>query len=111
MDRDRSAYYREVEPLFSQGRIDVLDHPALIRELRMLERRPRAGGADRVDHPRGGKDDHANALAIAATHAALARVTRVSLKRARQSAEAMAGLRRTSPWDLGGPHWRAWEHQ
>ena len=71
VDRDRSSYYLEVEPLFSQGRIDVLDHPTLVRELRFLERRPRAGGVDRVDHPRGGHDDHANALAIAAAHAAV----------------------------------------
>ena len=32
----------------------------------MLERRPQAGGKDRVDHPRGQHDDHANALALAA---------------------------------------------
>ena len=67
VDRDRSAYYLEVEPLFSQGRIDLLDHLPLAREWRALERRPRAGGTDRVDHPRGGHDDHANAVAIAAT--------------------------------------------
>ena len=54
VDRDRSGYYLEIEPLFSQGRIALLDHPVLVRELRALERRPRAGGADRVDHPRGG---------------------------------------------------------
>ena len=69
VERDRSAYFLEVEPLFSQGRIEVLDHPTLIRELRSLERRPRSGGIDRVDHPRGGHDDHANALAIAAAQA------------------------------------------
>ncbi len=67
VDRDRSGYYLEVEPLFSQGRIDLLDHLPLAREWRALERRPRAGGTDRVDHPRGGHDDHANAVAIAAT--------------------------------------------
>ena len=71
VDRDRSGYYLEIEPLFSQGRIALLDHPVLVRELRALERRPRAGGMDRVDHPRGGHDDHANALAIAAAHAAV----------------------------------------
>ena len=50
----------------SQGRIDLLDHLPLAREWRALERRPRAGGTDRVDHPRGGHDDHANAVALAA---------------------------------------------
>ena len=51
----------------SQGRIDLLDHLPLAREWRALERRRRAGGTDRVDHPRGGHDDHANAVALAAT--------------------------------------------
>jgi len=32
----------------------------------LLERRPRAGGKTLVDHPHGGHDDHANALALAA---------------------------------------------
>jgi hypothetical protein len=63
---DRSSAYLEAEPLFAQGHIEVLDHPTLIRELRMLERRLQAGGKDRVDHPRGQHDDHANALALAA---------------------------------------------
>ncbi len=63
---DRSSAYLEVEPLFAQGQIEILDHPELIRELRMLERRPQAGGKDRVDHPRGRHDDYANALALAA---------------------------------------------
>jgi hypothetical protein len=63
---DRSAAYLAVEPLFSQGTIALLDHPQLVRELKMLERRPRAGGKTLVDHPSGLHDDHANALALAA---------------------------------------------
>ena len=41
----------------------------LRRELQCLERRPRPGGRTIVDHPRGGHDDHANALALAAVRA------------------------------------------
>jgi hypothetical protein len=63
---DRSAAYLEVEPLFAQGRIALLDHPRLARELKLLERRPRSGGKTIVDHPTGQHDDHANALALAA---------------------------------------------
>ncbi|MDO8478617.1 MAG: hypothetical protein Q7W02_20965 [Candidatus Rokubacteria bacterium] len=63
---DRSSAYLEAEPLFAQAHIEILDHPTLIRELRMLERRPQVGGKDRVNHPRGQHDDHANALALAA---------------------------------------------
>jgi hypothetical protein len=63
---DRSAAYVEAEPLFAQGRIEILDDETLSRELRNLERRPRPGGKPLIDHPRGGHDDHANALALAA---------------------------------------------
>jgi hypothetical protein len=39
------------------------NHPQLIRELRLLERRTHRSGKDVVDHGRNGHDDHANALA------------------------------------------------
>ena len=63
-ERDKSAAYLEAEPFFAQGRIDLVDHPKLIRELKTLERRPRAGGKVLVDHPHGSHDDYANALAL-----------------------------------------------
>ena len=62
-EADTAQVYLEVEPLFAQGRIELLDHPMLAREFKQLERRPRPGGRTLVDHPRGGHDDHANALA------------------------------------------------
>jgi len=71
---DKSLAYLETEPLFTQGRIELLDHPQLARELMLLERRPRAGGRMLVDHPTGGHDDYANALALAATLAASTRI-------------------------------------
>ena len=63
-ESDKSYFYLEMEPLFAQGKISLLDHPELERELKLLERRPRQGGKVLVDHPRGRHDDHANALAI-----------------------------------------------
>lgn len=63
---DKAAAYLEIEPLFATGRLALLDHPQLSRELKLLERRPRAGGRTIVDHPSGRHDDHANALALAA---------------------------------------------
>jgi len=71
---DKSSAYLEIEPLFAQGHIQVLDHPHLIRELKTLERRPRAGGKTLVDHPHGGHDDYANALALAAAKARQGRI-------------------------------------
>jgi hypothetical protein len=62
---DKSAAYAECAPLFAQGRVRVLDDPAMLRELKMLERRPRAGGKPWIDHPRGQHDDRANALCLA----------------------------------------------
>jgi len=52
--------------------VELLDHPALARELKNLERKPRLGGRVAVDHPRGLHDDHANALAISAAAVAAA---------------------------------------
>jgi hypothetical protein len=68
----RSEAYLEVEPLFAQNRIGILDDPVLHRELKLLERRPRPGGKTTVDHPSGSAhhDDRANALCLAAAHAA-----------------------------------------
>ena len=62
---EKSQAYLEVEPLFATGHIEILDHPQLIRELRLLERRPRPGGKVLGDHPHGSHDDYANALALA----------------------------------------------
>ena len=50
-EMDKSAAYLEAEPLFAQGRVELLDHAQLVRELKNLERRARAGGRLLVDHP------------------------------------------------------------
>ena len=65
--------YLEMEPLILQGRIEPLDHPQLIRELKMLERQAPAGGRPEITHPRGAHDDYANALALAAAKEATKR--------------------------------------
>ena len=64
----KSDAYLETHPLFAQGAIDILDDSTLVRELKLLEARPRAGGRTQVDHPSGGRfhDDYANALCLAA---------------------------------------------
>jgi hypothetical protein len=58
----RSEIYLETLPLFSQGKVELLDLPALRTQLLLLERKPRAGGRDSVDHPRGAHDDLANSV-------------------------------------------------
>jgi hypothetical protein len=52
--------------LFSRDQIAILEHARQERELQSLERRTRVGGKYVVDHPRGGHDDYANVLALAA---------------------------------------------
>ncbi len=78
-DLDKSAIYCEVLPLFSQGQVELLDVPQLLTQLRMLERRPRAGGkGDLVDHPPRGNDDAANATCGALWLASKGRIERRS---------------------------------
>ncbi len=61
-DLDKSSIYLAALPLFAQHGVALLDHPRLLTELRLLERRPRMGGKpDLVDHPPRQTDDVANA--------------------------------------------------
>jgi hypothetical protein len=69
-ERDRSALYADALPLFTAGRAHLLDQRRLVAQLASLERRTHAGGRDRIDHPVGGHDDAANAVAGALTLAA-----------------------------------------
>jgi len=60
--KDKSSLYIESLPLFTAQKVELLDVPKLATELRLLERRARAGGrGDIVDHPPRGTDDIANA--------------------------------------------------
>jgi hypothetical protein len=62
-DKVKSELYLELLPAVNSGRIEILDHPELLRELRGLERRRGASGKDRVDHFPGAHDDNANCVA------------------------------------------------
>jgi hypothetical protein len=77
-ERVRSDIYRECVPLFSGGRVRLLDEARLCTQLKMLERRVGANGRDVFDHGRGGHDDCANASAGALLAAARAAGTGVA---------------------------------
>ena len=63
---DTSRAFAALEPWLAQGRLELLDHPELLRELRLLEKRARVGNKPPlIAAPRGGHDDHAAALAHA----------------------------------------------
>jgi hypothetical protein len=68
-DRPKSALYLESLPLWARGLVSIPDHPRLVRELRLLERRTHRSGKDTVDHGRSGHDDLANVLCGCAAHA------------------------------------------
>lgn len=91
VDHDKSYYYLQLEPLFAQGRVELLDDDLTAREFRILERRMMPGGKIKIDHARGMHDDHANAFAIAATKATHGRINTKGI--------ILCGERRT----VGGP--------
>ena len=62
-DLDKSRLYLELLAQVNAEAIEIPDDPALLRELRGLERRRGPSGRDRVDHRPGAHDDRANALA------------------------------------------------
>jgi hypothetical protein len=62
-DRDRSALYLDVLPLFTSGRARLIDNPRLVHQFATLERRTSRTGRDRVDHAIGSHDDAANSAA------------------------------------------------
>lgn len=62
-DLPASELYKEAVPLFTREQISIPDHPQLVRELRLLERRTSRMGKDSITHPPGGHDDYANSLA------------------------------------------------
>jgi hypothetical protein len=62
-EKPKSDLYLEALPVVNAGKVELLDLPELLRELRGLERRRGTSGRDRVDHRSGAHDDRANAAA------------------------------------------------
>jgi hypothetical protein len=62
-ERDRSAIYLDTLPLFTSGRVRLLDIPRLVSQFAGLERKTSAVGKDKVDHGPAGMDDLCNAAA------------------------------------------------
>lgn len=71
-EKAKSDLYAELLPRLCSGEIELLDDEAMVTQLASLERRTRAGGRDVIDHPPGGHDDLANAVA-GVSYAAVAR--------------------------------------
>ena len=69
-ERDRSGVYMDTLPLFTSGRVKLLDNPRMILQFSALERRTFATGRERID-PRPGHDDLANSAAISLSLASM----------------------------------------
>lgn len=62
-DRDRSEIYLDALPLFTTGRVRLIENRKLVTQFAALERRTSPIGKDRVDHGRNGADDLCNSAA------------------------------------------------
>ena len=58
----KSSLYKNVLPLITSGRVELLDKPRLRNQAINLERRSK-GGRESIDHTRGAHDDVINAVA------------------------------------------------
>jgi hypothetical protein len=67
--RDRSSIYGDVLPLFTAGRVRLLDNRRLVGQFAALERTTTAT-RDKIDHPKHAHDDLCNAAAGALVLAA-----------------------------------------
>lgn len=93
---DRSAIYLEALPLFTSGRVRILDNKRMVNQFASLERRTSAAGKDRVDHGPGGHDDVCNS-------AALALVTRAARQPLVISDEVLARSAQPTPYGRAHP--------
>lgn len=59
----RSELYLNLLPVLNSEAVDLLAHRKLVNQLVSLERRVARGGRESIDHPPGGHDDCANAVA------------------------------------------------
>ena len=61
--KPKSELYGDLLATINSCRIQLLDNQRLVSQLTALERRTARGGRDSIDHPPGGHDDLANAVA------------------------------------------------
>ena len=60
---NRSQLYQDALPILNTGRVELPLDVKLLTQFAGLERRTSRSGVDKIDHPQGGSDDRANAVA------------------------------------------------
>ena len=94
-ERSKSELYTDLLPVLRSSRVELLDDETLQKQLTSLERRVGRGtGREVVDHPPGGRDDVANAVAGAL----------VLVENANAVGRGIAQFRHGEPWSgwIGG---------
>jgi hypothetical protein len=104
-ERDRSAIYLDVLPLFTAGRARLPDNQRLIHQFVGLERRTFRSGRDRVDHPAGAHDDCANSAAGALVLAADAKHQPIIISPAAMHWARVSRQQRMTFGSFPRPHW------
>jgi hypothetical protein len=95
---NRSELLLALLPAINSGRVELLDHPVLLRQLTRLERRTGRTGKDSVDHSPGGHDDVANAAAGALVQSAPSGgAALIEFYRQERAAEAAAAAATEAP--------------
>jgi hypothetical protein len=119
--RDRSAIYQDALPLFTSGRVRLLDNPRMVNQFASLERRTSSLGKDRIDHPPNGSDDVCNAVALSMVLASAVSDwsgSRAFLELARRDMAALSTAPGHPPgapqpiereWAKGSPEWELQE--
>jgi len=79
---DRNGLYLELLAAMNSGRVELPPDQKLARQMAALERRTGRSGRDLIDHPPGGHDDLANAVAglVAVVKAPRPYTTQVELR-------------------------------
>jgi hypothetical protein len=72
-EKTKSELFVDLLPLINSRGVDLLDSDRLVHQMVALERRTSRGGRDSIDHPPGGHDDVANAVAGALCRAVQSR--------------------------------------
>ena len=85
-DLPMSGLALEALPQFMRGQLQIPNHPKLIKELRLLERRTSRQGRDIIGHGRNGNDDHCSALFSAMRPRQWQRLRSASLQATAQAA-------------------------
>jgi hypothetical protein len=66
-EQSASQAYIDFLPMLNSGQVDLIQNDRLVAQLTSLERSPRRGAHDAVDHPKGSHDDVANVVALLCT--------------------------------------------